>query len=985
MQRDFGFNRTAAAQSGVWTQQTSGTTSTLWSVHFISETVGWAAGDDATLLRTSNGGANWTPVSNCLTSPDGFFSVRMLNPSLVWAGGDLSVARTENGGTGFDCETLDPNAFHNTYFPTSSGLIWSAGLYSQPSPPFQSCQFVSRISYSSGAFAEEVFTECPGVSLFDLYFVNSGNGWAVGEQGRIVRITNTTATPPSITAQSSGTTEVLWGVFMLDVNTGWAVGNDGTILKTTNGGTSWSPQSSGTSESLRDVHFVDATRGWVVGANGIILVTVNGGAVWAQENSGVSVELENLVFPSANVGYAVGENGRILKRTVGGCSAVTVNPSALASGAAGEVYPATTFTGTGGAAPYTFVLTGALPAGMTFAGGTLSGTPAQTGSFPITVTATDGFNCMGSRNYTLAINCGAIVVGPASLPAGTTGAAYSQSLTQTGGVGPVSFSLDSGTLPGGLTISSSGLLSGTPAQCGTFNFVVKATDANNCMGTRSFALTVNGPAIAVNPPALPAGTVGAPYNQTITASGGSAPYSFSVISGSLPPGLALSAGGALAGTPSSQGTFNFTVTAADANGCTGSRAYTLSIAPGALAGLQYYPLPFPVRLLDTRPGESACFVPGVPLGNDAVRAQPAVGSCGGATIPAGARAIAGNATVVNFISSGFHWITLYPSDAAQPNASNLNFSDNQIVPNQFTVGLGADGAFKIYSHASTHFIVDITGYYAPPGAGGLYFHPLPAPARLLDTRPGETACDAPGAPLAQDGTRTVLAHRTCSGATIPAAAKAIVGNATVVNFISSGFHWITLYPFGTSQPNASNLNFTANQIVPNAFIAGLSGDGKFNIYSHASTHFIVDVTGYFSDEAVDANGQGLLYNPLPAPVRLLDTRPGEAGCDAPGAPLGNEATLAQAAHRTCFGLTIPNSAKAVVGNATVVNFISSGFHWITLYPFGAPQPNASNLNFSANQIVPNSFVVGLSGDGKFNIYSHASTHFIVDLTGYFAP
>jgi hypothetical protein len=102
-------------------------------------------------------------------------------------------------------------------------------------------------------------------------------------------------------------------------------------------------------------------------------------------------------------------------------------------------------------------------------------------------------------------------------------------------------------------------------------------------------------------------------------------------------------------------------------------------------------------------------------------------------------------------------------------------------------------------------------------------------------------------------------------------------------------------------------------------------------------------------------------------------------------PLGNDATRTQTAHRTCFGVTIPSTAKAVVGNATVVNIISSGFHRVTLYPFGVGQPNASNLNFSDNQIVPNAFVVGLGNDGKFNLYSHGSTHFIVDLTGFFAP
>jgi photosystem II stability/assembly factor-like uncharacterized protein len=894
--RGFNFSETAAAQSGVWVQQTSGTTETLWSVHFTNDNRGWAAGENATLLRTSNGGAIWSPVSNCVSGFDGFFSVRFLDLNVGWAGGAGAAAQTSNGGTNFDCGLLDVNAFHNSLFPTSANQAWSAGFYVDPNPPNLNCRFLSRITFNGGLFTEENFTSCPGPSLFDIFFVGASNGWAVGEVGTIVRITNATANPPTITMQTSGTTQLLWGVFMLDTSTGWAVGDGGTILKTTNGGASWFAQDSGTTTDLRDVHFVDANKGWVVGVGGAILTSIDGGASWTPEVTGVTDVLNSVYFSSSNVGYAIGENGTILKRTAG-CGGITVNPQTIPNGTAGVTYTPTTFTATGGTSPYTFTRTGALPAGMTFIGGTLSGMPTQTGSFPITVTATDAAGCTGSRNYTLTINCPAIIVSPSSLPGGT---------------------------------------------------------------------------------------VGEPYSQMITATGGTAPYSFSVTSGSLPLGLMLS-GGTLSGTPTTQGTFNFTVTATDANGCEGSRGYTVVIAPGATAGLQYYPLPFPVRLLETRPGETGCYAPGVPLGDNAIRTQPAVGSCGGATIPPTAKAVVGNATVVNFISTGFHWITLYPSDAAQPNASNLNFSDNQIVPNQFTVGLGPDGAFKIYSHAATHFIVDITGYYAPPGTGGLYFHPLPAPARLLETRPGESGCDAPGQPLADNGTRTLLAHRTCSGQTIPSTAKAIVGNATVVNFISSGFHWITLYPFGTPQPNASNLNFTANEIVPNAFVVGLSNDGKFNIYSHASTHFIVDVTGYFSDEAVDVNGQGLLYNALPSPVRLLETRPGESGCDATGTPLGNDAVRTQTAHRTCFGITVPTSAKAVVGNATVVNFISTGFHWITLYPFGTTQPNASNLNFHENHIVPNAFVVGLSNDGKFNIYSHASTHFIVDLTGYFAP
>jgi hypothetical protein len=664
------------------------------------------------------------------------------------------------------------------------------------------------------------------------------------------------------------------------------------------------------------------------------------------------------------------------------CSTIAVNPVALPEGYATVPYNQA-LTATGGVSPYTFAVTsGSLPSGLTLSsGGELSGAPTAFGTFNFTVTATDNLGCTGARSYTLIINnCAAITLNPASLPDSSVGAGYDQTITAGGGALPYNFIISAGTLPPGLTLASGGALTGVPTASGSFTFTVKATDVNGCMGTRSYTVIVCA-TIVINPASLPGGFVGAAYSQTITAVGGTA-HTFAVTAGALPAGLSLSAGGVLSGVPTASGTSNFTITATDSLGCTGSRSYTVFIGEG----LQYYPLPFPVRLLDTRPGQTACYAPAAALTANGVRLQPAQGNCNGVTIPSSAKAIAGNATVVNFNSAG-GFITLFPSDAVQPNASNLNFTLNQIVPNSFTVKLGDDGAFKIFSSAATHFIVDITGYYAPPGQGGLYYHPLPSPLRLLDTRSGQTACDAPETPLGNNGTKTVTAHRTCQGATIPASAKAIVGNATVVNApaLSSGDRYITLYPFGATQPNASNLNFTGNQIVPNAFVTGLSNDGKFNIFSSGSTEFIVDVAGYFSDEQVDANGVGLLYNPLPTPVRLLDTRPGQTGCDAPEAPLGDDATRTQSSHRTCFGVTILNTAKAVVGNGTVVNFISSGFNWITLYPFGATEPNASNLNFTSNQIVPNAFVVGLSNDGKFNIYSRASTHFIVDLTGYFAP
>ena len=104
-------------------------------------------------------------------------------------------------------------------------------------------------------------------------------------------------------------------------------------------------------------------------------------------------------------------------------------------------------------------------------------------------------------------------------------------------------------------------------------------DANNATstGTLSGGQVVNAPTITLSPASLPTGTFNAAYNQTITASGGVAAYAFVVTSGSLPGGLTLSSAGVLTGTAGAGGGFNFTVSAIDANGFTGSRAYTLTI------------------------------------------------------------------------------------------------------------------------------------------------------------------------------------------------------------------------------------------------------------------------------------------------------------------------------------------------------------------------------------------------------------------------
>ncbi len=405
-------------------------------------------------------------------------------------------------------------------------------------------------------------------------------------------------------------------------------------------------------------------------------------------------------------------------------------------------------------------------------------------------------------------------------------------------------------------------------------------------------------------------------------------------------------------------------------------------------GLQFFPLAHPVRILDTRAGQTACDTPSAPLAAAASRTQLAQRTCDGLTIPSTAQAVVGNATVVNSTGAGAGFVTLYPTGADRPTVSNLNYVAGQIVPNAFTVALGpGTGSFEIYVPNSIHLIVDITGYYAPPTTGGLYYHPLPHPIRLLDTRAGQTACDTPGAQIQVGVARTEAARITCDGITIPAAAQAIVGNATVVNG-SAEYGFITLYPSDAARPNSSNLNYAPGQIVPNAFTVGLGAtDGAFNIYAGTTTNFIADVAGYYSaSAAMDSNGVvGLLYYPLSTPARLLDTRPGQTACDAPGTTIAGNTARTEAARVTCGGVTIPAAAQAIVGNATVVNS-SADYGFITLYPSGATRPTVSNLNYAPGQIVPNAFVVALgASDGAFNIYAGTTTHFIADVTGYFAP
>ena len=251
---------------------------------------------------------------------------------------------------------------------------------------------------------------------------------------------------------------------------------------------------------------------------------------------------------------------------------------ALPGGQAGVSY-GQTFTSTGGVAPISFNVTvGALPPGMSLdTGGVASGTPTATGTYNFTVTGTDssGNNYTGSASYSITVAAPTISVLPASLPATTVGDSYSQTLTASGGTAPYTFTVNTGALPAGVTLSTAGVLSGTPTQGGSFSFGVQATDSTAggaYVGTQSYVLSVGVPSITLGAGPLAGGTVGVAYSETLSASGGTPGYTYQVTAGSLPPGLTLSTGGAISGTSTGGGTYNFTVTATDSS--TGSGPYS---------------------------------------------------------------------------------------------------------------------------------------------------------------------------------------------------------------------------------------------------------------------------------------------------------------------------------------------------------------------------------------------------------------------------
>jgi hypothetical protein len=252
--------------------------------------------------------------------------------------------------------------------------------------------------------------------------------------------------------------------------------------------------------------------------------------------------------------------------------------------------------------------------------------------------------------------------------------------------------------------------------------------------------------------------------------------------------------------------------------------------PPIAGSLQYYPVT-PCRVLDTRNPAGPYGGPFIRAG--AYRSFAITGQCG---VPAGATAFSLNVTAAPLGALGF--LTAWPTGAPQPTASTLNSLDGTTRANAAMVMGDAAGSVSFYASGDTDLVVDVDGYFAPPGAG-LNFYTV-TPCRLADTR---NAAGPYGGPLIDAGTSRSF-RLDGAGCGLPSTANAFSLNVTAVPAGPLGF--LTAWPTGMAMPVVSTLNAPKGLPVANAAVVPAGPDGAVSIYVTNQSDLVLDTNGYFA-------------------------------------------------------------------------------------------------------------------------------------------
>ena len=241
----------------------------------------------------------------------------------------------------------------------------------------------------------------------------------------------------------------------------------------------------------------------------------------------------------------------------------------------------------------------------------------------------------------------------------------------------------------------------------------------------------------------------------------------------------------------------------------------------------------PCRLLDTRSPDGPFGGPTLGAGGS----RDFMFATSPCLVPTSATALSMNVAVVPAGPLGY--VTLWPTGQPQPTPPTLRSPDARIISNAAVVPVGPGVGVSAYASDRTDLVLDVNGYFAPPGRGAaLVFYPV-TPCRLMDTR-GDVGPF--GGPILEGGSsRAIQPSATSCG--IPATAKAFSLNITVVP--SEPLGYLTVWPTAQDQPLVATLN-SDGRILGNASIVAGDSNGSISFYVTNRTHLVVDVTGYFA-------------------------------------------------------------------------------------------------------------------------------------------
>ena len=311
----------ATSQTG-WFQQNSGGIAYYYSVFFINDLTGWAAGVD-TISKTTNGGNNW--VSTQLSGLD-LRSIFFVNSNTGFTVGKYAkILKTTNGGGNW-VQQVAPLWTYNLYsvFFINEMTGWACGGSTPISNSMADsiCGIIKTTDGGSNWFS--VFTHVFSYDFEEIQFIDAFTGW-VCHMGDIRKTTNGGNNWSSFPIYYFAR---LHSIFFINSLTGWTpYGGYDTVYKTTDSGNNWKSIPIGISGGWRSVRFTNSVTGWIVGSTGSIIKTTDGGLSWGVQSSGTVNQLRSVFFVIENTGWVIGNGGTILKTTNGGGPIVGIIPN----------------------------------------------------------------------------------------------------------------------------------------------------------------------------------------------------------------------------------------------------------------------------------------------------------------------------------------------------------------------------------------------------------------------------------------------------------------------------------------------------------------------------------------------------------------------------------------------------------------------------------------------------------------------------------